>query len=376
MGKWKLFFVVLLVNLARTYGACNIEKEGKNITFKHCTTDVLKSYRVSKDSDDVSEIDGNDGNSFSKLVDGIFKKYPNLESLRLENCGISQISAGAFDGLVKLKILDLNNNDIKNSIDENVFKSLTNLEKLDLGDNAIENLDENLLRNNRQLKWLSLSSNKISWLDPYFFSHLKNLEALFLQFNQITTLDRETFEENIKLKKLFLSNNEIFEIERDTFKNLNELIKLDLEKNQCIDRQFEDLTRTTTDPTLKNCYKNYANLAREVRKLVNTKRRICLTNEGYTIIFGLILFLLLLTTSAVIYIIRKPMNVTTGQKLEEQQKDEPGVPFYCSRNILDSDPGTSNGSNTGKVYEFGYCPDGTVHVYNTVPKKSSETDES
>jgi hypothetical protein len=65
--------------------------------------------------------------------------------------------------------------------------------------------------------------------------------------------------------------------------------------------------------------------------------------------------------------IRKFKNAATER--EEFLEMEPGVPFYCSRNILNSDAGTSSGSNSGNVYEFGYCADGRLHVYETIPRK-------
>ncbi len=315
------------------------------------------------------------------------------------------------------------------------------MQRLDLGDNAIEHLDKNLLKHNPNLKYLSLSSNKISCLDPEFFSHLKNLKELWLGLNQITFLTSETFEENTKLEILYLNDNEILEIERDTFKNLDELRNLNLVRNECIDRQFGEYPETTTviyesedndyskkvseylvptirsynltihhntytestittsisshsifntenqnhenvfqnfSPALRNCYKNYENFAREVRKLIKTKtpKPICLTNTNkvYIIMFGSICILLLISLLAhIIQCVRKSKSRTTGQEPERQlEMSEPGVPFYTPMNAHSLTAKNSDKPNSGKVYEFGYCADGTVHVYNTVTNTSSE----
>jgi Leucine-rich repeat (LRR) protein len=122
MKNLKLFFMVFLVKLAWSYGEdCMVVKDRKTLKLKDCKPNVLSSGSVNPD--DVYEINGNAGNSFQKLNDGILKNYTNLESLVLKSCKTAEISAGAFQGLTKLKSLDLSNNHIINSLDENVFKS-------------------------------------------------------------------------------------------------------------------------------------------------------------------------------------------------------------------------------------------------------------
>jgi hypothetical protein len=237
-------------------------------------------------------------------------------------------------------------------------------------------LDKNLLKNNPNLKWFSLSGNKISSFDLKFFSHLTNLKEFWLQHNQITTLIRDTFDENMKLEIIYLNGNKILEIERDTFKHLNELRNLNLARNECIEKNFEKHPEMNMseelDFDLKICYINFANLLRDFKKSLmsqsTTPPETCptWTEQLYSFIFGFILFLLLISLlSIVIMCIRKFKNAATER--EEFLEMEPGVPFYCSRNILNSDAGTS--SNSGNVYEFGYCADGRLHVYETIPRK-------
>jgi hypothetical protein len=302
MRNWKLLFVVLLINLATFGDNCIVKLDNKTQTqtFNHCKIDDLKFY-VSIKYEEITELDANgsygDDNDFPKLDDGIFKNYTNLETLDLVYCKISEISAGAFQGLTKLKSLRLGTNNIKN-LHKNVFKPLINLETLYLYNNLIENLDKNWVKHNPKLTHLRLYSNKISWLDPEFFSQLKNLEELWLGRNMFTTLSRDTFEENKKLKILHLDTNAITAIEQDTLKHFKELKKLNLKWNKCINRDFDysgqKINMTELDTNLTTCYKGYENLAREVRKLIETKtpKTICPTNKVYVMIFGSIWFLL------------------------------------------------------------------------------------
>jgi hypothetical protein len=433
MGKWKLFFVVLLINLAWTHGAsCIVEKDGKILTLRNCVSDNLKSDQVTINPGEVIKINANGtNNDFPKLNDGIFKKYTNLETLYLGKCGILEISVGAFQGLAKLKTLNLEHNKLEN-FDEKVFKPLINLETLDLGFNMIEHLDKNLLKHNPKLTYLALIFNKISSLDPEFFSNLKNLETLWLAYNRITTLSRDTFEENRKLKRIYLSKNKISEIERDTFKHLNELSRLDLLENECVDQVFGEYSgpklnmNEEVNKNFTTCYRNYENLVREVRKLINTKTTTttqgppatcptcdcpiitcpvstfhtteltttseCICEDTsvfpddkeddtrekfFAIIFGSISFLLFTISILVniIMCIRKPTNNNYAIRAQErslemtQTKQDKHDYTPMNAHSLNSDE-----PNSGKAYEFGYCADGSVNVYETFPKKYCEVD--
>jgi Leucine-rich repeat (LRR) protein len=85
----------------------------------------------------------------------------NLQSLRLDSLGLREIKAGAFDGLVMLKTLDLKENKLA-KLENGVFDSLTSLEKLDLSDNEISELQSRLFASLNKLKVLNLTGNPLS----------------------------------------------------------------------------------------------------------------------------------------------------------------------------------------------------------------------
>jgi hypothetical protein len=389
----------LLIDWGWTSGErCSVKREeGNKLIFKNCKTEDLKTNQVSMNSDYVNEINANLGdNKFTILDDGVFKKYKNLATLKLKFCEISGISHGAFQGLAKLKSLDLSNNNLGNSLDENVFQSLANLEKLDLGDNNIECLDNNLLQNIPNLKWLSLSSNKITTLDPIFFTHFKKITELWINHNQITTLNSDTFTENRKLKVIYLDDNEISEIESDTFTNLIDLKHLDLDRNDCIAEVFTNLgsklNMDKVNTNLKTCYKNFDNLLKEIKKSIISRTAttscqlavMCPTctsdhctiyqndaGKFHTITIGLISLLLLISVIANVILCVKKSNNRTNINVKEEtlNMSQPDQSYYTPMNSRGLKPATSNEPD----YEFGYCDDGTVNIYNKVPKIFNKT---
>ncbi len=173
----------------------------------------------------------------------------------------------------QLTVLDMNDNMIKN-LDENVFKSLTNLKGLYMYENKIEHMDKNLLKYNKKLEELYLDKNKISSLAPEFMSHLKNLVEFVIDKNQITTLSSETFTGNMKLRKLGLKENRIYAIESNTFKKFNQLKYLDLSGNNCIDKSFSSfwsvINMDDVNQNLVTCNRNFKIILKSTQSVMMT----------------------------------------------------------------------------------------------------------
>jgi hypothetical protein len=438
MRNWKLLLISLLTKLAWACGeSCIVENGIGKLNFKYCTIDDLKYDKVSMNPDNIKEMKATGANNFTKLDDEIFKNFRNLETLYLARCNISEISNDAFQGMVKLKNLDLSNNKLKNGLDESILMPLINLQKIYLGGNSIEHLDKNLLKHNPNLSYLSLSGNQISSLDPDFFPYLSNLEELWLNHNQITTLSRETFEENRNLQKLYLHNNKISAIERDTFRHLTNLIFLDLKGNECIDEIFEkhpEINMSDVTTNMNSCQKNFENLLKVCKKSLMTNSRtvetsqppltcptpetniqcnneslmefvdekvakacppvVCPTPEVevttksecnvkndsqkfYTIIFGSISFFLFIISLLVniIQCIRKPKNSTsTSPAQEEQPKMNQRVESpYTPMNAHSLGARNLKGRNDHSGQELVNYDDGRAHVYQNIMTKPSQT---
>jgi Leucine-rich repeat (LRR) protein len=361
MEKWKIF-VIFLLNSVSAFGEGCIKESGSSLHLQYCNSVDLKFNKISVHPDDVTEIHGlRTSNKLSTLNDSVFERIGNLEFLELDYSKIFEISGNAFRGLKSLKHLNLRGNEIK-YLDEHVFEPLTNLEWLDLTLNKIEYFGNNLLQHNPKLKKLSLSGNKISYLDPDLLAKLPNLEDFGISGNNITALNKQIFAKNWKLKNLHFKDCQINAIERGTFQYLSELSWLDLGGNKCINKTYGNqdmkpkIRQTEVNQHLENCYNIYGNES----SFVET------TELNYIVIGSLSLLLFIsLLTNVIQYMIKTKNRATPEESLE---MNEPGVSFYCSQNILDSNAGTSS----GKIYEFAYRADGEVHVYETVPKKPSK----
>lgn len=98
----------------------------------------------------------------------IVERFPSLQELEVERCGITIVRNHYFKNWRKLQTLSLTNNKIR-SIENDSFKDLVSVGKLWLLGNIIETLDEKLFVTMVSLRELSLSYNKIKFLSPKVF---------------------------------------------------------------------------------------------------------------------------------------------------------------------------------------------------------------
>ncbi|KAI8499172.1 hypothetical protein Bbelb_229360, partial [Branchiostoma belcheri] len=129
------------------------------------------------------------------------------EDLRFNK--IREIPPGAFEGLLSLNTLLLNNNDIR-KIPRGAFQGLSSL------------------------KYLYLYKNKIRHIDRQAFVGLSSLEQLYIHFNEIEQLLPNTFSNLPSLERLFLHNNKLARIPAGTFSNLHSLKRLRLDSNDLV----------------------------------------------------------------------------------------------------------------------------------------------
>ena len=113
-------------------------------------------------------------------------------------------------------------------IDQDTFANFVNLKVLRLDSNQIESIQPILFSDLKLLTKLNLNSNEIKQsLDPNIFDSLKNLETLDLSKNSLTFISPSTFLQLTKLKELKLCCNLIETLHRDLFMNLTSLKHLD-----------------------------------------------------------------------------------------------------------------------------------------------------
>ncbi|XP_045456023.1 protein toll-like [Melitaea cinxia] len=141
-----------------------------------------------------------------KLSNKTFSNLPSLNWLLLVNSFIENIPAELFRNNTNLKILSLQENNIK-YIPNNIFKGL-------------------------KLTDLDLSHNKISYLNSDVFSEQTSMTKLKLSYNELKSLPGELFSNMNSLEKLDLGHNSIGFLNKSTFAGLNNLVELSLTENR------------------------------------------------------------------------------------------------------------------------------------------------
>jgi len=149
----------------------------------------------------------------------------SLTNLTLTSCGIS--SASPFEGLTKLKYLNLTGNTLRNI---EIFNNFTALEELHMRENAL--IDLSSLSTMKNLTVLDVSQNALQTIDPVFA--LTELKSLYASNNAIT--DVSGISALTKLQTLDLSQNGLKDL--SALSTCKELTDLNISYNVITDISF------------------------------------------------------------------------------------------------------------------------------------------
>lgn len=244
-----IFCVILYQRCETSAETATCQYTEKNIIidfFMYSKYSCELSFNNLKTFDSVTNIEGDhenentDGNvkileSSSPAVINEFsstfcEKFPNLEFLKLENVKINSIDEISLQNCQYLKILLLNNNEIR-EISQRLFSENSELHEIHIISNQLETLHDETFEMQENLKQLILSNNKISFLPSGIFKSLWGLHTLNLDENQIEILDPKWFMKLKSLVKLSLKSNLIYDLPQEIFSNLNNLEVLELNSN-------------------------------------------------------------------------------------------------------------------------------------------------
>ena len=167
------------------------------------------------------------GNKLPTLPEDVFEGLSNLTILELQDNPFTSVPVDVFEGLTSLTSLWTNLPNVSpeyfehvpqltelfviagsQSIPEDSFHKLTDLERLTLGYGDITSLPADAFDGLSELKWLDLAGNKLTSLDEDIFDGLTNLESLRLLGNELTSLDEDIFEGLTSLETLYLGSNQ------------------------------------------------------------------------------------------------------------------------------------------------------------------------
>ncbi|XP_050404704.1 leucine-rich repeat-containing protein 70 [Patella vulgata] len=144
-------------------------------------------------------------NSISRVTKSSFQNFTQLKKLQLDFNKITKLEAGTFNNLPYLEIIGLGTNSIS-TIQKGVFWHLPSVKSIDLTNNFIINLSEG-------------------------FKNITNINRIDLHGNRIQNIKNEDFRDTTSLLDLILSNNKITQIKRNAFRSLIKLAYLSIKGN-------------------------------------------------------------------------------------------------------------------------------------------------
>jgi hypothetical protein len=133
-----------------------------------------------------------------------------LRALRLVGCGIESIPEEVFEKLHNLENLTLSNNKLQQLPDS--LCSMFHLKHLDIKDNQITHLPARIGRLATNLTRIEMTNNKLEYL-PTSFAALQKIERIDLTFNCIKTLP-ENLDLMMHLKVVKVNNNNLIRLPR------------------------------------------------------------------------------------------------------------------------------------------------------------------
>ena len=151
---------------------------------------------ISGSPDDSTSLDLSGKNAFPsfELVDRMFDRLTQLETLNLSRNLLTDFLPAAFDGLDQLKDLNLSQNQFT-YLPESAFSNLQTLKTLNLSRNRIRSIHASAFANvpDRvyQLKTLDLTYNELTELEDFVFAQLINPDLPETAQQQVDRSERE-----------------------------------------------------------------------------------------------------------------------------------------------------------------------------------------
>lgn len=198
-------------------------------------------------------------NLLGDLVESVFSTLPKLEELNLSRNRISQIHPKAFNGLANLRVLYLNDNTLSRvptqalsplnvlaelylginvfeSIESEAFANLNGLSLLDLKGAALNNLSADTFHGlESNLRKLDISDNRLQQIPTAALNRLTRLEVLALGQNGFETIPNGALTGLAHLRQLDCSGSlQLHTIEANAFETNTNLETLNIASNKAL----------------------------------------------------------------------------------------------------------------------------------------------
>nr|CAI5850617.1 unnamed protein product [Callosobruchus analis] len=168
--------------------------------------------------------------SLTTLEQGTFDMSGNqIKLMDISNSSVTYILPKAFIGLIFMEKLILNNNQIRD-ISLGAFVGIRKIRVLDM-ENTVTELHPFVFQELHLLEEMNLKHSKLTALEEGVFEGLHNLRILDLSYNKLSSISNRTFAPLVHLESLNLEYNEIQKVHTIEFYQVNSLLSLNLHHN-------------------------------------------------------------------------------------------------------------------------------------------------
>ena len=169
-------------------------------------------------------------NIITEIWADTFQPLKQLSTLLLANNRIRNIDASLFWAIPTLETLDLDHNKAVKLVHRLMFRGLNRLQNLQLADCGITDITEGAFADLSSLKHLNISFNNLTSI-PLALGDLHFLLTLDMEGNQISTLSPDSLEGLYQLQGLNLKGNRLHQIPADLFSNTPKVAVINLANN-------------------------------------------------------------------------------------------------------------------------------------------------
>lgn len=156
--KCKYIFVINQCSIGQQLYTCQVTEASLTQSDNRTIQSFSGNHLTGKTNNDVTAVwfKKTEATFFPR---GLHRIFPNLISVRIENCGLKEITCDDLKGLQNLEVIYLANNQLT-TLPSNLFQNMPKLKKIDFHINNLEFLSSKLMRPLNALTWVDFRKNK------------------------------------------------------------------------------------------------------------------------------------------------------------------------------------------------------------------------
>lgn len=215
------------------------------------------------------------------VITEVFTTFPNLYFFSImKDSRLARIQTGAFRNASNLEFVFISGLSELTSIEANAFTGGSKIMSLDLILNKIETIHKTAFDGLVALRYLYLDGNQITQLPAQVFRTCKRLQILNAPVNFIDSLDGRLLRNNLEVRVLDFSKNEINAIGVEFLNELSNLTTFRLEGNRCANDSWTISDTVTIDTIRGNLHYCFRNADRKLKRFkLEVRGSIVLRNE-------------------------------------------------------------------------------------------------